>query len=140
MKVIDNFAHDVIRYNLRTLEPCQGLVTIDANGDFSTYYTRVTDPLISSFLGRECPVVQTRYQNTTVPCSTLLIKHGYFDIFFPTGFERLRDVYEHLSQPPPCVSPLATSTSLLAIGKDFFSSYHRKSRRTPLDGIVKFLF
>ncbi|KAH9943853.1 DUF185-domain-containing protein [Amylocystis lapponica] len=217
MEVIDNFAHDMIRYDLRTLEPYQGLVTIDANGDFSTYYTRVTDPLISSFLGLRrrlmhpppiprllklsktfrtfytnlpfapnlsppeyiptrllsllttlrrhfprhrlllsdfsslpdtiegvnAPVVQTRYQNTTVPCSTLLVKHGYFDIFFPTDFERLRDMYEHLlSQPtppsdtPPRVSPLATSASPLAIGKDFFSSYHPQSRRTPLDGIV----
>ena len=40
----------MIRYDLKTLEPYQGLVTIDANGDFSTYYTRVTDPLIASFI------------------------------------------------------------------------------------------
>ncbi|TFY73801.1 hypothetical protein EWM64_g10211, partial [Hericium alpestre] len=50
MEVVDNFAHDMIRYDYRTLEPYQGLITIDANGEFGMYYTRVTDPLISSFL------------------------------------------------------------------------------------------
>ncbi|KAI0924231.1 hypothetical protein AcW2_005167 [Taiwanofungus camphoratus] len=216
MEVIDNFAHDMIRYDLRTLEPYQGLVTIDASGDFNTYYTRVTDPLISSCLalrrrlmhpppiprllklssavrtfytnlpfapnlstpefiptrllsllrtlrrhfprhrlllsdfsslpdtieGVNAPVVQTRYQNTTVPCTTLLVKQGYFDIFFPTDFERLRDMYEHiLSQPLPVAapegarpSPLSTSASPLLIGTNFFSSYHPKNRRLPQDG------
>ncbi|TFY64926.1 hypothetical protein EVJ58_g2312, partial [Rhodofomes roseus] len=150
MEVIDNFAHDMIRYDLRTLEPYQGLVTIDAHGDFSTYYTRVTDPLIAAFIalrrhlmhppplprllkasrtfrtfyanlpfapnlsapeyiptrllsllrtlrshfprhrlllsdfaslpntieGVNAPVVQTRYRNTTVPCTTFLVKQG----------------------------------------------------------------
>ncbi|KAL1941255.1 hypothetical protein VTO73DRAFT_7467 [Trametes versicolor] len=224
MEVIDNFAHDMIRYDLRTLEPYQGLVTIDANGDFSTYYTKITDPLISSFLdlrrylshpppvhrllklsqtfrtfytnlpfapnlsppefvptrlltllrtlrrhfprhrlllsdfsslpdtipGVNAPVVQTRYQNTTVPCTTLLVKQGYFDIFFPTHFENLRDMYEHiLAQPlPPTpepsedrsddarVTPLGMTASALAAGNSFFSSYHPKNRRPPVDGIA----
>jgi len=219
MEVIDNFAHDMIRYDLRTLEPYQGLVTVDAHGEFSTYFTRVTDPLIASFLalrrrlshpppiprllklsskfrtfysnlpfapnlsppeyiptrlltllrtlrkyfprhrlllsdfsslsetvpGVNAPVVQTRVRGTTVPCSTLLVKQGYFDIMFPTDFDRLRDMYEHeLSQPSslpdstdplPRVSPLTTSASPLSIGSEFFSSYHPKNRRTPLDGV-----
>ncbi|CCM00250.1 uncharacterized protein FIBRA_02279 [Fibroporia radiculosa] len=219
MEVIDNFAHDMIRYDLRTLEPYQGIVTIDGHGDFSTYYTRVTDPLISSFLalrrrlmhpppvprllelsptlrtfytnlpfapnlsapeyiptrllsllrtlrrhfprhrlllsdfsslpdtieGVTAPVVQTRYRNETVPCTTLLVKQGYFDIFFPTNFDRLRDMYEHiLSQPLPLSaaetalprSPLSTSASSLSVGSDFFSSYHPKNRRPPTDGVA----
>ncbi|PCH36361.1 DUF185-domain-containing protein [Wolfiporia cocos MD-104 SS10] len=219
MEVIDNFAHDMIRYDLRTLEPYQGLVTIDANGDFGTVYTRVTDPLIASFLalrralmhppplprllaasatfrtfytnlpfapnlsapeyvptrllsllrtlrrhfprhrlllsdfsslpdtipGVNAPVVQTRVRGTTVPCSTLLVKQGYFDIFFPTDFARLRDMYEHiLSRPMPLSgeeealprSPLSTSTSPLAVGSGFFSSYHPKNRRPPTDGVA----
>jgi hypothetical protein len=44
--------------------------------------------------GVNAPVVQTRFQNITVPCSTLLVKQGYFDIFFPTNFGRLRNMYE----------------------------------------------
>ena len=46
------------------------------------------------------PVVQTRYQNTTVPCETLFVRQGYFDIFFPTNFENLRDMYEHVLADP----------------------------------------
>lgn len=221
----DNFAHDMIRYDLRTLEPLQGLVAIDDRGHFSTFYTRVTDPLISSFLtlrerlshppplsrifrslprirslyaglpfapnlsapeyiptrllnllrtlrnhfprhrlllsdfsslpdtipGVNAPVVQTRYRNTTVPCSTVLVRQGYFDIFFPTNFIRLRDMYEHtLSEPvtstqtpytadpnmPSRTSPMTTSTSSLSLGADFFSSHRPSNRRTPLDGVT----
>ena len=222
LNIKDNFAHDMIRYDLKTLEPYQGLVTIDANGDFSSYYTRVTDPLISSFLqlrrqlshpppiprllkssrafrtfyanlpfapnlsapeyiptrllsllqtlrryfprhrllmsdfsslpdttlGVNAPVVQTRVQNTMVPCSTPFVKQGYFDIFFPTDFNRLRDMYEHIISQSPTdlsvdsnflptrVSPLAMNTSSLTLGSDFFSSYHPKNRRRPLDGVA----
>lgn len=35
------------------------------------------------------PVVQTRYQGTTVPCSTYMTHPGWFDIFFPTDFNAL---------------------------------------------------
>lgn len=215
MEVIDNFAHDMIRYDLRTLEPYQGLVTVDAQGDFSTYYTRITDPLIASFLslrrrlmhpppiprllkasatfrtfysnlpfapnlsapeyiptrllsllrtlrkhfprhrlllsdfsslpetipGVNAPRVQTRIDDQMVACETLLVNPGYFDIFFPTDFERLRDMYEHILSEPitilsdsiPRASPLATTASPMSIGTDFFSSYHPKNRRPPVD-------
>ena len=212
----DNFAHDLIRYDLRTLEPYQGIVTIDKNGDFSSYYTKITDPLISSFLalrrylnhpppisrllklsptfrtfytnlpfapnlsapeyiptrlltllrtlrqhfprhrlllsdfstlpnaipGVNAPVVQTRYQNTTVPCETLLVQQGFFDIFFPTHFEHLRDMYEHVLAQPGAgadagrATPLGTTASPLGAGTGFFSSYHPKTRRPPVDGVA----
>lgn len=213
----------MIRYDLRTLEPYQGLITIDDHGDFDTLYTRVTDPLISSFLelrrqlfhpppissllkaskalrrfyvslpfapnlsapefiptrllsllrtlrnnfprhrlllsdfsslpdtipGINSPVVQTRFRNITVPCTTLLVRQGYFDIFFPTNFERLRDMYEHtLSQPsapshsatdfslPTRSTPLTSHSLSLSLGADFFSSRRASNRRTPLDGVT----
>ncbi|KAF7770351.1 hypothetical protein Agabi119p4_6325 [Agaricus bisporus var. burnettii] len=216
LEVIDNFAHDVVRYDLRTMKPYQGVVTIDEQGDFDMIYTGVTDPLIASFLktrarlghsppmptllqrseslrniyaslpfapnlsraeyiptrllsllkslrthfprhrlllsdfsslpdtikGVNSPVVQTRFRNVTVPCSTLLVRQGYFDIFFPTDFERLRDMYEHiLSQPHSDIggimSPLMTSSSPLSTGAGFFDSYHsRSNRRLPVDGMT----
>lgn len=212
----DNFAHDVIRYDLRTMKPYQGVVTIDDQGDFDVIYSPVTDPLIASFLkirarlghsppihtllqrseslrkiytslpfapnlsreeyiptrllsllkslrthfprhrlllsdfsslpdtipGVNSPVVQTRFRNATVPCSTLLVRQGYFDIFFPTNFDRLRDMYEHvLSQPHSDIggimSPLMTSSSPLSMGAGFFDSYHSQSnRRLPVDGMT----
>ncbi|KAK7008147.1 protein arginine methyltransferase NDUFAF7 [Favolaschia claudopus] len=217
MEVIDNFAHDMIRYDLRTLQPLQALVTIDDRGDFDMIYAPVTDPLISSFLklrtqlahppaiprllraspallkafsnlpfgpnlsqaeyiptrllsllrtlrnhfprhrlllsdfssvpdaisGYNAPVVQTRFQNTTVPVTTLLVAQGFFDIFFPTDFTRLRDMYEHILAEPasgdlpeaPSTPRLATS-SPLALGSDYFSSYHPSNRRKPVDGVT----
>jgi hypothetical protein len=202
---------------MKTLEPYQGIITIDENGDFGTHYTRVSDPLISSFLnlrqqlshpppipklllasetarsvytslpfapnlsapeyiptrllslmfilrkhfprhrlllsdfsslpdtvqpGVNTPVVQTRYQNTTVPCSTLLVKQGFFDIFFPTNFDRLRDMYEDILGRPQRTadvaelraSPLSGAASRASAGGEFFSSYHPQTRRSPVDG------
>ncbi|KAK7056279.1 hypothetical protein VNI00_002832 [Paramarasmius palmivorus] len=224
MEVIDNFAHDVIRYNLDTLEPYQGLVTVDKNGEFDMIYTPIDDPLIASFLqlrtrlkhplpispvfqkapflrklyrnlpfaanlsgeeyiptrllslirtlrdrfprhrlllsdfsslkdtvpGVSAPVVQTRVRGTTIPCETLLVHQGSFDIFFPTDFERLRDMYEHvLSQPtnnlrrsaesvvPDRSTPLTPTTYSLSLGSGFFSSSASiANRRTPLDGVA----
>lgn len=219
----DNFAHDIVRYDLSTLKPYQGLVTIDDNGDFDIIYTPVTDPLISSFLharrtlshtppinklllksdalrniytkmplapnlsateyiptrllnllrtlrnyfprhrlllsdfsslpdtveGVNAPVVQTRFQNITVPCTTLLVKQGYFDIFFPTNFERLRDMYELMLDQPAMdsistngdtneghISPLMSTASSFALGSQFFSSYQPNSRRRPVEGMT----
>ena len=101
--------------------------------------------------GYNAPVVQTRYKNTMVPCKSLFVRQGYFDIFFPTNFEYLRDMYEHilarpaipsngtsaadLPPPPPRSTPLWHSVSPLALGAEFFSS-HPPNRRSPLDGVV----
>ncbi|KAK2463613.1 hypothetical protein APHAL10511_004364 [Amanita phalloides] len=221
MEVIDNFAHDVVRYDLRTLQPYQGVVTVDRQGEFDMLYTPVSDPLITSFLdirkklgqqppisrilrasetlrkifttlpfapnlsveeyiptrtlsllrtlreyfprhrlvlsdfsslpdtipGVNSPVVQTRFRNVTVPCTKLLVKQGYFDIFFPTNFGQLRDLYEHiLSQPSvgtsqessnhSWTSPLSLYSSSVSLGQDFFFSRRPSNRRAPRDGVT----
>jgi hypothetical protein len=46
----DNFAHDMIRYDLRTLEPLQAVVSIDSTGDFSLLYEPLSDPLLRRVL------------------------------------------------------------------------------------------
>lgn len=150
---------------METLEPLQGLVSIDDKGDYTELYEPVgSDPLINRYLatrkltrykspilsrwwhpflakhllplapnltspefiptklflfleilkqhfpqhrlilsdfshlpdaveGVDGPVVQTRYKGTMVPCSTYMVQPGYFDIFFPTNFELLREMY-----------------------------------------------
>ena len=219
----DNFAHDIVRYDMRTMQPYQGIVTIDAEGEFDMVYVPVDDPLIMEFLdlrrrlnhpppinrflqksetlrryyaalpfapnlsveeyiptrllsllqtlrsnfprhrlllsdfsslpdaipGVNAPVVQTRYRNTTVPCTKLLVRQGYFDIFFPTNFERLRDMYEYIISPsssssPPSVdapfptrsTPLMTNATSMSLGSDFFSSERPSNRRNPRDGVA----
>lgn len=100
--------------------------------------------------GVNAPVVQTRFRNITVPCTTLLVKQGFFDIFFPTDFERLRDMYEYaLDQPPPDpialgaekpgpprMTPLMSTASSFSLGSQFFSSYQPTNRRRPVDGMT----
>lgn len=50
LEVIDNFAHDIIRYNPRTEEALQGTVFIDTNGEFYQTYDKNLDPVASRFL------------------------------------------------------------------------------------------
>ncbi|KZT43225.1 DUF185-domain-containing protein [Sistotremastrum suecicum HHB10207 ss-3] len=218
LEVIDNFAHDMLRYDLKNLQPYQSIVTIDDSGDFSHLYAPVSDPLIKSFLslrntaghrpalpryllssplrniyrslpfapnlsppvyiptrlltflrmlrqyfprhklllsdfsslpdsieGYNAPVVQTRLRGSVVPCSTLFVKQGYFDIFFPTDFELLRDLYELIMSRPISTtetdlaalasrtSPLMTSTSSIELGARYFFS---RGRRMPVDGVI----
>ncbi|KAF8920847.1 DUF185-domain-containing protein [Mucidula mucida] len=221
MEVVDNFAHDVIRYDMETLQPYQGVVVVDKEGDLDMLYSPVTDPLIAGFLrlrkrlghpipvnralrssqilrkmyrslpfaanmstteyiptrmlsllrtlrnhfprhrlllsdfsslpdaipGINAPVVQTRFRNSTIPTTTLLVRPGSFDIFFPTNFEQLRDMYECTVSSPPHSSadeflperstPLTSHSLSLKLGADYFSS-HRSvtNRRSPLDGVT----
>jgi hypothetical protein len=76
------------------------------------------------------------------------VKQGYFDIFFPTDFERLRDIYEFtLAQPPSNsalstedlagrITPLTSTASSFSSGSQFFSSYQPSNRRKPVDGVA----
>jgi Putative S-adenosyl-L-methionine-dependent methyltransferase len=171
-EVLDNLAHDIVRYTTDSLKPVQSIVAVDSTGDFHERFTPVTDPLIKRFLrlgltpppisspilgkllssvpfsanltkpyfiptkclslvdtlhkvfpanrplfsdfsllpdavqGQMAPVVQTRFQGQTVACSTMLVSRGHFDIFFPTDFRLLRELY----------------TSLVSTENDFFSS------------------
>lgn len=50
MEVFDNFAHDALRYDLRTEEPLQGVVMVDGRGDFHEFYEPVLDPLAARYL------------------------------------------------------------------------------------------
>ncbi|OJJ46098.1 hypothetical protein ASPZODRAFT_67697 [Penicilliopsis zonata CBS 506.65] len=168
LEVFDNFSHDAIRYNTKTLLPQQGGVLIDANGEFWEYYNLHLDPIAARFLrvrqaaarqsfstplgsrytrgirnafsnrdntlpeyiptrlmqffeildnyfpahrlvasdfsslpdavpGLNAPVVQTRYKRRTVPVSTPFVHQGYFDIFFPTNFDVVEDMYRAIT-------------------------------------------
>ncbi|KAL1407698.1 hypothetical protein Q8F55_007131 [Vanrija albida] len=203
-EVFDNFAHDMIRYDMVTLQPHQAVVSIDGHGDFALLYEPVTDPLLRRVLayrrllppslstqpplskpmlasstlrsvysqmpfvpnlsppdfiptkaiaflerlrdqlprhrllvsdfselpdavpGRNGPVVQTRYGTNMVPCETFLVKQGYFDIFFPTDFELLRDTYSLIMNSPSrrdeAPAKEAKGKNQSRLNSDFFSS------------------
>ena len=46
--------------------------------------------------GINAPVVQTNVKGDMIPCDTLFVEPGYFDIFFPTNFNVLSQLYQHL--------------------------------------------
>ena len=54
MEVLDNFAHDLIRYNSKTLEPYQGHVIETVSGDISEVYYPLQDPLLKRYLDLRC--------------------------------------------------------------------------------------
>lgn len=66
---------------LNTYFPAHRLVA----SDFSDLPTPVP--------GLNAPVVQTRYKRLTVPVSIPFVHQGYFDIFFPTDFNVVEDIY-----------------------------------------------
>lgn len=72
-------------------------------------------------------------------CTTYLVQPGFFDIFFPTDFHLLRDLYSLVMAPSPSntksaasVSP-STSSSSVRIGTDFFSPH--TARRAGNSGL-----
>ncbi|BGP25613.1 S-adenosyl-L-methionine-dependent methyltransferase [Rhodotorula toruloides] len=105
--------------------------------DFST--------LPDAIEGVNAPVVQTRYAGETVPCTTYLVQPGFFDIFFPTDFDTLRELYglvmslgspttpaqaspfsPSLGQPAPASLPTSPNCGL---SPDYFSPSSPSSRR-----------
>ncbi|KAI3658925.1 hypothetical protein MP638_006301 [Amoeboaphelidium occidentale] len=174
LEVIDNFAHDAIRYNLSTPDiphntPLQTLVVRKEDGDLDEEYGVIKDELVSEYLsfrekvgyvspllkkksilqslysklmfapnvsdpefiptmqfifmkilhdkfprhnmivsdfdslpspikGIDAPVVQTRQKYRMVPCSTYMVTPGWFDIFFPTNFELMADIYNEIGE------------------------------------------
>lgn len=226
LEVFDNFAHDMVRYDTRTLEPYQAVVTVDGSGDFGLVYEPVSDPLIQRCLayrdraasspspelqqssrrrrqldvrptlhplllaspilrrvaasapfapnlsrpdflptkqtlflerlrdrlprhrllvadfdslpdavpGRMGPVVQTRYGNSMIPCETFLTKQGYFDIFFPTDFDVLREVYGIVMQPSAGQTGFFSRPDLLGLGRRDVQVYSHADFLTKFGG------
>ncbi|EXJ66911.1 uncharacterized protein A1O5_10106 [Cladophialophora psammophila CBS 110553] len=171
LEVIDNFAHDCLRYDPETEQPLQGSVLIDEDGEFFEFYDRNLDSLALRYLrvreiaarspivtpisqyprllrqlrhslplspnltkpeyiptrlleffdilnryfpahrlvlsdfdylpdavpGLNAPVVQTRYKRRNVQVSTPFVHQGYFDIFFPTDFTMMEDIYRAIT-------------------------------------------
>jgi hypothetical protein len=167
LEVIDNFAHDAIRYDPYTEQPMQGSVLITEDGEFVEFYDPNIDPLAARYLklrqlaarapfrnplsnppaplrkllhslpfapnltkpeyiptrlmqffdvlsnyfphhrlvladftalpdtapGFNGPIVQTRFERRNIAMRTPFVHQGYFDIFFPTDFGLMEDLY-----------------------------------------------
>jgi hypothetical protein len=61
MEVFDNFAHDVVRYDLDTEEPLQGTVLIDELGEFYEFYEPALDPVAARYMRVRHAATDGRY-------------------------------------------------------------------------------
>ncbi|WFD25703.1 hypothetical protein MNAN1_000669 [Malassezia nana] len=71
--------------------------------------------------GVNAPVVQTRHNGTMIPVTTYCVLQGFFDIFFPTDFQLLRDMYMYMMRHSESAS-LESSPAATAMPDDYFSS------------------
>ncbi|KAH8682494.1 S-adenosyl-L-methionine-dependent methyltransferase [Xylariales sp. PMI_506] len=62
LEVFDNFAHDIIRYDLKTEEPLQGMVLITESNDFYEFYEPILDPVAARYLRVRHVATGGRYQ------------------------------------------------------------------------------
>lgn len=71
--------------------------------------------------GYNAPVVQTRHRGEMIPVSTIMVRHGYFDIFFPSALSHSSSSVPELLTPPFLHQPtspfsaLSTSWSSLSL-------------------------
>ncbi len=101
LEVLDNLAHDVVRFALEDLTPYQGVVSIDETGDMHELYEPLSDPLIQRYLqiiGRDLSPLQSSYLRLLPDrLRSVLAKHAPFfpnlsdAVFVPTNALRLFD-------------------------------------------------
>lgn len=93
LEVLDNMAHDVVRYSTRDFAPYQGIVSIDKTGDFAELWEPVRDPLIRRYL-ELLSAVQPRVLPPGMP--TYL---GWFPRSVREALHEYMPLYPNLSEP-----------------------------------------
>ncbi len=72
--------------------------------------------LLDSVNGINGPVVQTMFEEEMIACSTYLVEPGWFDIFFPTQFQHLKQLYDYTLERD-------ASQSQVCSYKEFLNNY-----------------
>ncbi|KAJ2706853.1 hypothetical protein FB645_001301 [Coemansia sp. IMI 203386] len=70
MEVIDNFAHDVVRYDYDTGAPMQAVVRVYDDGEMEELYEPVADELICDYLDARAKLPGTPYRSPALPSAT----------------------------------------------------------------------
>ncbi|EAA63825.1 hypothetical protein AN1512.2 [Aspergillus nidulans FGSC A4] len=85
--------------------------------------------------GINAPVVQTRYKRRTVPVSTPFVHQGYFDIFFPTDFNVVEDIYRAITGKLTQVASHEDFVRRWAMTEPHWKSIAHQKRLTQLQSI-----
>lgn len=106
LEVLDNLAHDVVRYSTDTLQPFQAIVSIDSTGDMHELWEPLEDELIIRSLGllqaqnpSKLPITAPKSLGwLPSPILRMLTEHMPFypnltpPLYLPTGCLQLLDV------------------------------------------------
>ena len=86
----DNFAHDMIRYDLTTMEPLQAIVCIDGSGDFTLLYEPITDPILHRVLSyrRLLPPSPATAPSLSRALSSSILRRIYTSLPFAPNLSR----------------------------------------------------
>ncbi|KAI9208369.1 S-adenosyl-L-methionine-dependent methyltransferase [Polychytrium aggregatum] len=102
MEVIDNFAHDMVRYDNQSGAAVQGLVLIDQDGDYQEVYEHINDPLIQRYLeirqrtGYKTPALQASWRRQlrlALPFAPNLSQPEFIPTMLMVMFERLHEYF-----------------------------------------------
>ncbi|KAJ3216806.1 hypothetical protein HK099_005709 [Clydaea vesicula] len=103
MEVIDNFSHDVVRYDSDTMAPLQEMVLIDEDGDFEVGFEEVTDPLLKRYLsireetGYVSPILRgfhvKRFLKSFLPFSSNMTQPEFLPTMCLQFFEKLNKYF-----------------------------------------------
>lgn len=94
------------------------------------------DQLPTDVEGVYAPVVQTRQRYRMIPCSTYLVTKGWFDIFFPTNFSSMKEIYRKIKPPTSSVSAVEPRVISHA---DFLRKYAQLDMCTVKSGEIPIL-
>lgn len=117
--------------------PTKMLLFLEILRDYFPYHRLVVSDfykLPDTIKGVNAPVVQTRYEQTMIPCSTFMVSPGWFDIFFPTNFELLRDIYQLVCRPCHSEGKIKILTQ-----KEFLKRYAELERTKTKSGEIPLL-
>lgn len=67
-----------------------------------------------------------------IPCSTYLVQQGWFDIFFPTDFESLKKLYDHVMKGSGAESHVSTHRKFLECYSKCLKDTETKSGENPM--------
>lgn len=88
--------------------------------------------LPQSIPGINSPVVQTRLNGEMIPVDTFLVQPGHFDIFFPTNFELLAQLYTRVTQSKSSTSSRVNRDVRILSHRDFIQSNAIEVNQTKL--------
>ena len=79
LEVIDNFGHDVVRYDRRNEQQLQGMVMIDVNGEMYQYYTPELDPVAKRYFRIRDAVGEQLDRRSPIPALLSSFRPRFFD-------------------------------------------------------------